>query len=1080
MPLNDSSASPELLPASFGQRRLWFLEQLAPGSPQYHIPFLLRLRGPLDREALGLALAAVVGRHEALRTTFTGGEGGPFQVIGPRRRPELPVEDLSALPPGRRGDERDRLVRREAARPFDLGRDLLLRVRLVHLGPDEHALVLVLHHLAADGWSMAILQRDLGQAYAAFRAGASPEWEPLPLQYADYASWQHEYLQGGVLERLLTYWRGELAGAPPFLSLPGDHPRPAVASRRGALEAASLPPALVGRLRGLAREQRATLYMALLAGFSAVLHHQSGEDDLVIGSTLAGRDAAETEDLVGFFVNTVPLRIRLGGDPDAGTLLARLREAVLGAFEHRALPFERLVEDLQPARDPGRDPVCQVHFALQNQPSAPLRLDGLEISLEPVHTGTAKADLSVAAVEEADGSVTLTAEYATDLFSGPTIARLLGQVLTVLAAWTEDPLRPLSALPLLTAKERAEVLGRTDESGPVPGADETAVPALARQAALDPGAAALLWGDERWSRAELGGRVDRLAGVLRARGVGPEVLVAVCLDRSPDLLVALLAVHRAGGAYVPLDPAYPAERLAFVLADSGARLLLTQRRLRGRLPAADVLCLDEPLGEAELRVDPAAVAPESLAYVLYTSGSTGRPKGVMVTHANLANFFAGMDRVLGPGPGTWLAVTSVSFDISVLELLWTLARGWTVVLRSEAAPDAAFAVQVQAHRVTHLQCTPSFARLLLGSPETAAAIGSLACLVVGGEALTGALARALLATGLRRLVNAYGPTETTVWSAVQEVDAAAAAGDAVALGRALAGQHLYVLDARGQPRPTGLPGELWISGGGVARGYWNRPELTAERFRPDPFRPGLRMYRTGDLGRRRADGVTEFLGRADHQVKLRGHRIEPGEIEAALARHPDVRAAAVVLRSEEGGEPELVAYLEAGTGPGAAPAPETLRAFLARDLPPVMVPSAFVVLDRLPLTPNGKVDRAALPAPARPAGPAPAAAPADGLEAAIAAVWCGVLRVTAVGADENFFDAGGHSLQVVQVRARLREVLGRDVSVLELFQHPTVRALARHLAAPAAAPGDVRERAEARMRARSSALAFPAILPASP
>ncbi|MDO8544836.1 MAG: LLM class flavin-dependent oxidoreductase [Opitutaceae bacterium] len=1485
------------IPASSGQRRLWFLEQMEPGSPLYNIPYLVRLSGPLNERALDRALATVVERHEAIRTMFVAVGSEPMQVIKTSWSLDLPVTDISNVPANAREAELMRLVGEEAKKPFNLQKDLLLRVRLIRLAATEHALMLVMHHIASDGWSMGILYKEIGICYDALANDQEPKLSELPVQYGDFSEWQHEYLQGETLGKLKQYWKKQITGAPALLELPTDHARPPLQSHTGDTVTVQFSPALVTKLRQLSQQNRVTFFMTLLAGFNAVLHRYTGQSDLVIGSPLAGRDAAETEEIVGFFINTILMRTNLAGDPTVTELLARVRDVSLAAFEHREMPYEKLVEELQPQRNLSFDPICQVYFALQNMPMAPLKLSGIKLSIEPVYTGTAKSDLTVWAIEQADGSLSVTAEYALDLFQRETIQRFLGHFQTVLEGMAADPARKISQLPLLTAEERQRSLGEWNATATDYPRDRCIHQLFEEQVARTPQSTALVFDETELTFEQLNTRADRLAAQLRTQGVGPDVLVGICVERSIDMMVGLLGIHKAGGAYLPLDPTYPKERIGFMLHDSQAPVLVSQLSLLRKLPPhqAAVICLDDdgsatPRGTNSPEATEGGRAPtaDNLAYVLYTSGSTGNPKGVMVTHRNVVNFFAGMDQALGTkpvrpaqgpewveGPGVWLAVTSISFDISVLELFWTLTRGFKVVVLSDAAklpgmaeakravatkkpldfslfyfasvddsgdadpnryrlllegakfadqhgfkavwtperhfhsfgglypnpavvgaalaavtqkvqiragsvvsplhhplrvaeewsvvdnlshgragvsfangwhdrdftlrpenyadrrnqmrrdmetvrklwrgeavefpggrgnpvpvkiyprpiqqelpmwitaagnPDTfklagqmgagvlthllgqeldelakkikiyrqarrdaghddgcvtialhtfvgedlqqvkekvhdplcryladsvdllqgltqalypgaemkslkpeekealieysfnryfelcgllgtpetcrkilarlssigideiaclidfgvdvdsalvslklldrvrsecqeqaagaelaaarassrtvSLVEQMQRHRVTHLQCTPSFARLLLQSLDTAEALRSLKKLMVGGEALPVGLAEELVGVVSGEVINMYGPTETTIWSTTHRVTNEPSSTGAVAIGRPLANQQVYVLDGNRQPLPVGVPGELWIAGDGVARGYWKRPELTAEKFVPDPFVEDMaekdqgprtkdqgpeitdqgpetrdqrqspepktqnpepktqngassaavpRMYRTGDLVRYRADGVVDFLGRVDHQVKIRGHRIELGEIEAALMQHSDVRQAVVVLRRDNPDDPQLAAYVVAAGD--EAPAANALRDFLRQKLPDHMVPALYVTLDQLPLTPNGKVDRKALPAPqgSRVKSEASFVPPKGGVEQAVAVIWKDILHVDQIGVDDNFFDFGGHSLQVVQVQNRLREALNVDVPVLKLFQFPTIRMLAKFI-----------------------------------
>lgn len=1455
------AANVELLPASSGQRRLWFLDQMEPGTPLYNIPYLVRLAGPLNERALQRALRAIVERHEALRTNFVALGSEPKQVVRAAGALELPVTDVDGATPAEREAELHRLTTEEARKPFNLATDLMLRVRLFRLSPTEHALMLVMHHIASDGWSMAILYRELGVLYEGFSTGAAVTLPDLPVQYGDFAQWQDEYLRGEALDRLVSFWKKTMAGAPGLLELPADHARPPVQSHRGDNVVLKIPGELIARLKQLGQRHRVTLFMSLLAGFKILVHRYTGQTDLVIGSPLAGRDAAETEELIGFFINTLALRSNLGGDPTVAELLARIREVTLTAYEYREMPYEKLVEELQPQRNLSFDPICQVFFMLQNVPTAPLKLSGVDLTIEPVYTGTAKSDLTIWCIEQ-PGHLDVTAEFSTDLFERGTIERMMGHFVTVLEAMVADAGQRISQLPLLTAPERDTILRRWNDTVVEYPREKTLADLFAEQVARTPDATAVVFEDRALTYAELDARAEQLAAKLRRLGAGPDVLVAICAERSLEMLIGLLGIHKAGSAYVPLDPTYPKERLAYMLQDSQAPVLVTHLPMLPRLPnhQAAVVCVDEAPAPAGARVAAsgpdapvaarAAARSSDLAYVLYTSGSTGNPKGVMVTHQNVVNFFAGMDRALGREPGVWLALTSISFDISVLELFWTLTRGFKVVLLSDSArmpgaaeahraptqraldfslfyfgnePDEAdgdryrltlegakFAdahgfkavwtperhfhafgglypnpsvmgaaiaavttrVQIRAgsvvlplhhpvrvaeewavvdnlshgrvgisiasgwhdrdftlapgnfadrkqimvrgletvrqlwrgeaveftggrgqafpvrifprpvqpelpvwvtaagnpetfriagetganvlthflgqepedlakkikiyrdaraaaghagagcvsvalhtfvgedldqvraivhdplcrylresvellrdlsqglypgadvkklseeemqavveysfnryfaacgllgtpetcrktlqklatlgvddiaclidfgvptdaalkslelldrvraewqaaaqeggaatsdrrggdgadfslpaqiarHGVTHLQCTPSFARMLSHNPDSFAALKSLRKLMVGGEALPVGLAQELVRAMPGEVINMYGPTETTIWSSTHRVVDEPSTTGAVAVGRPIANTQIYILDPNRQPLPVGVPGELWIGGDGVARGYLRRPELTNEKFVANPFLAGGRMYRTGDLARLRPDGVVDFLGRVDFQVKIRGHRIELGEIEAALMQHSEVRQAVVALRTDTPDDPRLVAYIVAAGG--EPPPAAQLRDFLKQKLPDYMVPAIYMPMAKLPLTPNGKVDRKALPAPQMSVAKSAQdfIAPAGDVEQALAAIWKDILKADQIGADDNFFDFGGHSLQVVQVQNRLRETLQVDVPVLKLFQYPTIRSLAKFIGESTKDEPSLRQKIEERNRRRQAVI----------
>ncbi|UGQ48160.1 non-ribosomal peptide synthetase [Massilia endophytica] len=1037
-------ARPERIPMSFAQERLWFLDQLQPGGSEYNIPLAIRMRGSLDAAALERALGELAARHEVLRTRFALADGQGCQVIDPPAPWTLELAEVPGASRDAREAALEGMLREEAARPFDLCAGPVLRSRLLRLAPDEHVLQLVIHHIASDGWM--VLLRELVALYAG-RAPAA-----LPVQYADYALWQRAWLSGERLEGQLAYWKQQLAGAPASLDLPADRPRPAVQSFRGASHKLAVPAAVAGRLRALAQEEGATLFMAMLAAFQAVLARWSGQDDVLVGSPIAGRSRSETEGLIGFFANTLVYRGDLSGDPSLRGLLRRVRSTALGAFAHQDLPFERLVEALQPVRDMSRSPVFQVMIALQNEAHHALELPGLELTEVATAKAHAKFDLTLGVAETAEG-LSCELEYATDLFDETTIRRFGNHLQTLLASASADPERSLAAFSLLDGAERLLLEEWSGGSAPLP---ESAFVAgwFEERAAAAPDQCALEHGDERLSYAELNRQANRLAHFLRSAGAAPNRRVAICLERGSAMVVAVLAVLKAGAAYVPLDPAYPQDRLAHMLRDSAPAVLLTQASLHGQLAGmagtARVCCLDsnQDLWAEASTANPAPAAErdaDSLAYVIYTSGSTGLPKGVMVSHANLAASTHARHLAYG-APGRFMLLSPVSFDSSVAGLFGTLAGGGTLVVAEAAvARDASLlAADLVERRIDSLLCVPSLYQQVLDYLPSA--VPRLRCVIVAGEACPPALvARSLRTQPHTALFNEYGPTEGTVWATVHrctEVDALRA----VPIGKPVANVRLYILDGRGQPVPAGVCGELHIGGAGVAAGYQNLPELTAQRFLPDPFaqRAGARMYRTGDLGRWRTDGSIEFLGRNDFQVKLRGFRIELGEIEARLASHAGVRECAVLLREER-----LVAYCVPAQG--HAPTAEQLRSHLALGLPEFMVPAAYVVLDAFPLTPNGKLDRKALPAPDAGAYLRRAYAEPEGeAETALARIWADILKQERVGRHDHFFELGGHSLLAVQVAARVRGALGVELPLGEVFAHPVLADLAASLGGAAA------------------------------
>jgi amino acid adenylation domain-containing protein len=1050
------------LPLSSGQQRLWFLHQLAPGSPAYNIPLGVRMDGPLDVRALAAALTEVVRRHEVLRTAIVTRRGEATQEVAPPSPLPLPVADLSALPAPRREAEARRLAAEEAGLPFDLTRPPLLRVLLARLEGTAHRLTFDLHHIAGDGWSGSVLVREVGALYAAFAADRpSPLPEPA-LQYADYACWQRRDLAGERLARLLAYWRERLDGLPP-LTLPTDRARPPVESFRGAHRIRRLPARLAADLERLAGDGGATLFMLLAAGFAALLGRLSGQEDFGLAAPIAGRTRAELEGLIGFFVNTLVLRADLADDPTFRELLARMRETVLAAFGHQDLPFERLVEEMGTRRDPARQPLAQALIVLQNTPQEPLVLPGLTLTPEEVDNGTAKLDLSLNLGRDEEG-IAAGLEVNGDLFDAATAARILEQLEVLLGAAAADPGLPLSALPLMSEAAWHQVVGEWGgRSAPEPSPPRPSSPRgrggrttaplhrlFEAVAAKRPDAVALSGEDgDSLTYGEVDRRANSLARHLRALGVAPEVRVGICLPRSPELVVAILAVVKAGGAYVPLDPDYPRERLAFLIADACAHVVVTRAEQAATIePGIQRVLLDadaEVIARRSSRLlSTDGAGADHPLYVIYTSGSTGRPKGVIVTHRNVARLFAATEPWFGFGEGdVWTLFHSFAFDFSVWEIWGALLYGGRLVVVPywvSRAPDV-FHHLLRDEGVTVLNQTPSaFRQLIPAACRDGAEPLSLRCVIFGGEALD---PRHLAPWFERfgdcrpRLVNMYGITETTVHVTYRLISQGDARSSRSLIGGPLSDLSLRLLDAALRPVPVGVPGEICVGGEGLARGYLGRPELTAERFIPDPYAgdPGARLYRSGDLARWLPDGDLEVLGRIDSQVKVRGFRIELGEIEVAMETHPGVRASAVVAREER-----LVGYVVPRDG--AVPAAE-LRAFLQDRLPGHMVPAAFVTLAALPLTRHGKLDRAALPAPDRAAAAEVLYAPPETpVERALAASWTEVLGVPRVGLDDDFFALGGDSIRAIQVRVRAEE-RGALFTLQELFRHPTIRDLSR-------------------------------------
>ncbi|HYG62910.1 MAG TPA: amino acid adenylation domain-containing protein, partial [Thermoanaerobaculia bacterium] len=1056
----------ELPPLSFAQERLWFLDRLEPGSAAYNLATALRLSGDLDVPALAASLAEIARRHAALRTTFAEVAGEPRQIIAPPSDLPLPLVDLAALPGAEREAEATRLVHEDAVRPFDLARGPLVRALLLRFESREHGLILDTHHIVSDGWSQGVLVRESASLYEAFLHRRPSPLPELGIQYADFAVWQRRWLTGEVLEAQLAYWRETLESAPALLELPLDRPRPPVQTFRGAVEPVALTEELTAALRELGRREGVTLFMTLLAGFQALLHRLSGQDDVLVGSPVANRNRSETEGLIGFFVNTLVLRARFGSSQPEGldvrTLLATARAAALEAYAHQDLPFERLVEELRIERSLAHGPLFQVMLALQNAPVGRLELPGLLLAPMGTGGGTAKFYLTLS-LGESEGPLAGSLEYNTDLFDGSTVRRLGEQLEVLLAAAVADPDRRVRELPLLTTAQRSQLLVEWNDTARVRPLSPLVHERVAAWAELRPNAEAVVSRSRKLTYGELAARANRLAWHLRSLGVGPEVRVAVCMGWTVERVVAALAVLQAGGAYVTLDPTYPPERLAYLIADSRAPVVITEARYRDHLTetGATVLSLDADWESITGREDvppESGAGPENLAYVVYTSGSTGEPKGVEVPHAGLLNLVLWHQERYAVHPDDRAGqVASPAFDASVWDLWPYLAAGAASYIPDEEtrlSPTAMVRWWMEEGITLTFLPTP-LAEAVLDEAVPPESELALRALLVGGDRLHHA-------PGPEwpfRLVNHYGPAECSVVSTALDIPAEpwGHRGGVPPIGRGIDTARLYVLDTEGELVPPGVPGELYIGGAGLARGYLGRPELTAAAFLPNPFagEAGSRMYRTGDRVRWRTGGVLDFLGRFDHQVKVRGIRIELGEIEAVLARHPAVREAAVVLlRGGRQGEVRLVACVTPAEE--GRTSTDELRAFLRERLPEAMVPAAFLFVDALPLTPNGKVDRRALEAlaPGAEAGTESlSAAPRTPTEEIIAGIWADLLGRERVSTGDDFFALGGHSLLATRVVSRVRDAFGVELPLRRLFDAPTVEALA---AAIDAAVGAVR------------------------
>jgi amino acid adenylation domain-containing protein len=1055
------------LPVSSVQQRLWFLDRMDPGRPVYNIGLGVRFRGPLDASTLRRALDVLVSRHESLRTRIFESEGSPVAEILPAAGTQFDLVDLGHLTPEVREKQMRHLQAVCLREPFDLGKGLLSRFLLIRLALDEHVLCFSMHHAVSDGWSFVIAVDETCRLYETLSAGRTPDLPALSVQYVDFAGWEREQLHAGRMAAHFAYWKQQLAGTPPVLELPLDRPRPAVQSLRGSRLKRHFEAEFLQSLKERSRQEGVTLFMTLLAAWQVLLHRLSGQDDIVVGSPVANRDQPALQNLIGCLVNNVALRGNLAGNPRFTEYLARVKQTTLDAFEHSELPFDVVVDGLSPQRSASHAPLFQVLFTLMSFPTHVAAPAGFAIELVEADTGASRFDLTIE-LAEMDGRLRAGYEYATDLFDEATIVRLHAHFESLLAAVVEDPSRTIGELPLLSNVQQRLLLNDWNDTGLEHDRGRCVHQLLERMARARPDAVAVMDATESLTYSQLDRRANQLARLLCGRGIVPGALVGVCLDRTVDMPVALAAVLKCGAAYVPLDPSHPADRLRYTLEDAGVFCVITLSQFTAQLAdaKAPLLALDEL--QTELADQPAVAPdapckPEDLAYVIYTSGSTGRPKGVEIEHRNVVSFLEAMRREPGLGENdVLLAVTTLSFDIAGLEMWLPLMVGARIVIasRADVFDGHRLAELIDTRGVSLLQATPATWRLLLeagwaGRPRLKA--------LCGGEALPPDLAISLL-DRVGELWNVYGPTETTIWSAVYRVHYPQGT---IPVGRGIANTRVYVLEPSGAPAPIGVAGELCIAGEGVARGYRNRPELTAEKFVTITLSNGSRerVYRTGDMARWRADGQLEFVGRNDTQVKVRGYRIELGEIEAVLSTRTDIKECVVIVHEDRPGDQRLIGYLVAAAGAqfDADAARTTLRA----KLPEYMIPNLFMVLDGLPLTPNGKIDRKRLPKPQAAAvlGETTAEAGTDVLmtlpQQRVAGIWREVLHVDRIGLHENFFDLGGHSLLLVKLQAALKREFARDLSLVELFQRTTVSAQAERLTSPGAA-SDALKRAQAR------------------
>ena len=1039
---------PEGIPLSYAQQRLWFLYEFEADKVLYNIPLVLGLKGRLEAAPLAEAISEIVRRHEALRTSVAEVQNTPVQVVHEAEPVRLPVVDLRNLPEQNRQEELARRTKAEATTAFDLRQSPLLRAVLMRIAEEEHVLVLTMHHIASDGWSLEVLERELGALYESYSQGKGSPLPELPIQYADYAVWQREWLQRDLEETQLDYWMKQLAGLPPSLELPGAAAEQAGPGySEGAEYRFDLPLELLWELRSLSSKAGVTLYMTVLAAFQLLLHRYTGEQDIVVGSPIAGRTRSETEDLIGFFVNTLLLRTDFSRNPTFVELLQRVLKTTLGAYENQDLPFDRLVEELHPDRGPSGTPLVQVMFDLRNEERGEWKMGGLKVSASEVYSGRAKFDLNVIFAKTAD-RLSGAFEYRKCAMSPEAVQRMAGHVEQLLRQIVSSPESRIGDLQLLTPLERQQLLVERNRTQVPYERDRCVHELFEAQVLRTPDAPALAFAGQQLSYRELNQTSNQLARYLRKQGVGPDVLVGLCIERSVEMMIGMLAILKAGGAYLPLDPEQPAGRLAFMVEDSGAQVLLAQRQFLEvlGLHRGNVLCLDDEwsrIAEESWENLESRTDPENLAYVMYTSGSTGRPKGSGILHRAVMRLVRNVDYADLGSQEVFLQFAPVSFDASTLEIWGSLLNGGRLEIMAAGTPSfEALGEAVQERGVTTLWLTAGLFHQMVD--HQLQALKGLRQMLSGGDVLSPAHVRRFLENNPETcLINGYGPTENTTLTSCHSMRGAFEGGK-VPIGRPVSNTQIYVLDRYGQPAPVGVVGELYTAGDGLARGYVNRAGLTVEKFVPDPFsdKGGERLYRTGDLVRYQEDGLLEFVGRNDQQVKIRGFRIELGEIEAALQEQAGVREAVVMARQDQPGEKVLVAYVVTkGTGS------RELRSLLRQRLPEYMVPAHFVELERLPLTANGKVDRKALPRPEGTASEKEEAytAPRTVVEEILANIWAEFLTVERVSIDDNFFDLGGHSLRAMQVISRVRQVFAVELSVRGLFEHPTIASLAESI-----------------------------------
>jgi amino acid adenylation domain-containing protein len=1049
-------------PLSFAQERLWFLDQMEPGSPLFNIPAAIRLVGKLNVPALERSLEEIIRRHETLRTTFVSDEGHPKGIIASHQPLKLGIKPLEKLPQGDREREVERLSRIEAITPFDLAKGPLLRVILLRVDAHGHVLLITMHHIVSDGWSRDVFYSELAMLYKHHAKAGEKALPDLPIQYGDFAIWQRRWLEGGIVREQLDYWREKLRGPAPLLELPADKARPKVQSHRGAVRRSQLPQTLGDSLKKMAQTEGVTLFMLLLAAFKVLMHRYTGLEDIVVGSPVANRNRKETEGLVGFFVNTLALRTDLSGSPTFRELLGRVRETSLGAYAHKDAPFEKLVEELNPQRSLSYTPLFQVMFLLQKEPLRKLVLPGLELEALPVDEGTAKCDVTLCVTEITEG-LTTAIEYNTDLFEPETIDRMLEHYEVLLEGIISNPAQRICDLPMLTAGERYRLLVEWNDTRTDYPRDKTIQEIFEQQSVERPDAVAASFEGKILTYGELNRRANQMARYLARCGLRPGSLAGICMERSLEMIIALLGILKAGGAYVSLDPKYPVERLQFMLEDAQPAVLLTQARLRKSLPQgldskqfisgkepARLICVDaeaQAISQEETGNPFSRATPESLAYVCFTSGSTGRPKGVCVPHRGVVRLVKGTNYATFTPDETFLQLAPISFDASTFEIWGSLLNGARLeIFPPQFSSLSELGTFIQKSKITTLWLTAGLFHQMV--EEQLESLQGVRQLLAGGDVLSVAHVKNALANLKScRLINGYGPTENTTFTCCHTINGPCADDCSIPIGRPLSNTQCYVLDRNFQPVPLGVYGELYTGGDGLADCYLNCPELTQEKFMANPFstKPGARLYRTGDLVRYLPEGELEFLGRADLLVKIRGFRVEPGEIEAKLAKHPAVRDCVVVARDLASMDKQLVAYLVAACKP--EPTGSELRAYLKEKLPEYMVPSTYVSMEQLPLSPTGKVDRRALPAPdrGRPELEKQYLAPRDPVEVQLTLIWEELLGIQPIGVQDKFFDLGGHSLLAVRLFAHIEKTFGKKLPLTILFQTPTIEELANAL-----------------------------------